>query len=88
MDHLDSHRGMAVRKHIGAAGAHLLVAPPCIADLNPTEQVLAKFKHLTRGASEGPVDAARKRPGSFLDSFAPEQCAEASAQFMICFYLK
>ena len=35
-----------MRKAIRAAGAHLLILPPCSPDLNPIEQAFAKLKTL------------------------------------------
>jgi transposase len=41
MDNLGSHKGIAIRKAIRAAGAKLFFLPPYSPDLNPIEQVFA-----------------------------------------------
>jgi transposase len=48
MDNLGSHKGEAVRQAIRSAGAKLFFLPKYSPDLNPIEQVFAKFKHLLR----------------------------------------
>lgn len=75
MDNLGSHKGIAVRKAIRAAGAHLLFLPPYSPDLNPIEQVFGKLKHLMRTASELTAEAVWKRLGSMLESFSSQECA-------------
>lgn len=40
MDNLGNHKGLAVRRAIRGAQAHLFVLPPYSPDLNPIEQVL------------------------------------------------
>jgi transposase len=74
MDNLGSHKGVAVRKAIRAAGAKLLFLPPYSPDLNPIEQVFAKLKLLLRKAAERSVDATWQRIGSLLDAFPPHEC--------------
>ena len=51
MDNLGSHKGEAVRQAIRSAGAKLFFLPKYSPDLNPIEQVFAKFKHLLRKAA-------------------------------------
>jgi transposase len=75
MDNLGSHKGIAVRKAIRAAGAHLLFLPSYSPDLNPIEQVFGKLKHLMRTASELTAEAVWKRLGSMLESFSSQECA-------------
>jgi putative transposase len=48
MDNLGSHKGKAVRQLIRSAGAKLFFLPKYSPDLNPIEQVFAKFKHFLR----------------------------------------
>jgi transposase len=48
LDNLGSHKGVAVRRAIRAAGAHLLFLPPYSPDLNPIEMAFAKLKTLLR----------------------------------------
>jgi len=75
MDNLGSHKGLAVRRAIRAAGAHLLFLPPYSPDLNPIEQVFAKLKTLLRKAAERSVDATWRRIGALLQNFPPHECA-------------
>jgi transposase len=75
MDNLGSHKGVAVRKAIRAAGAKLLFLPPYSPDLNPIEQMFAKLKLLLRKAAERTVEATWQRIGQLLDDFPPNECA-------------
>ena len=50
LDNLGSHKGKAVRQAIRAVGARLVFLPKYSPDLNPIEQVFAKFKALLRKA--------------------------------------
>ena len=75
MDNLGSHKGLAVRRAIRAAGAKLLFLPPYSPDLNPIEQVFAKLKTLLRKAGERTTEAVWRRIGSLLDAFSPDECA-------------
>jgi transposase len=75
MDNLGSHKGLAVRRAIRAAGAHLLFLPPYSPDLNPIEQVFAKLKTLLRKAAERSVEATWRRIGALLQQFPPHECA-------------
>jgi transposase len=75
MDNLGSHKSMAVRKAIRAAGAKLLFLPPYSPDLNPIEQMFAKLKTLLRKAGERTVQATWERIGNLLDCFTPSECA-------------
>ena len=75
LDNLGSHKGMAVRRAIRTAGAHLLFLPPYSPDLNPIEQVLAKLKTLLRKADERSIAAVWHRIGVLLDQFTRTECA-------------
>jgi transposase len=75
MDNLGSHKGLADRRAIRAAGAKLLFLPPYSPDLNPIEQVFAKLKTLLRKAGERTVEATWKRIGELLERFNPKECA-------------
>ena len=75
LDNLGSHKGLAVRSAIRAAGAHLLFLPPYSPDLNPIEQVFAKLKHFLRKAQERSIDDICNRIASLLDMFTPQECA-------------
>lgn len=75
MDNLSSHKGLAVRQAIRAAGAKLFFLPPYSPDLNPIEQVFAKLKTLLRKAAERTVVATWTRIGSILNAFTEAECA-------------
>jgi len=75
MDNLGSHKGLAVRKAIRAAGAKLFFLPPYSPDLNPIEQVFAKLKTLLRKAEERTVETTWRRIGSLLSTFTPSECS-------------
>jgi transposase len=74
LDNLSSHKGLAIRQAIRAAGAKLFFLPPYSPDLNPIEQVFAKLKTLLRRAAERTVTATWKRIGCLLDRFSPTEC--------------
>jgi len=74
MDNLGSHKGLAVRRLIRAAGAKLLFLPPYSPDMNPIEQVFAKLKTLLRKAAERTVEATWQRIGTLLERFTPSEC--------------
>ena len=69
-----SHKGLAVRRAIRAAGAKLFFLPPYSPDLNPIEQVFAKLKTLLRKADERTVEVTWRRIGIILDRFTPTEC--------------
>ncbi len=75
MDNLSSHKGLAVRRAIEAAGASLLYLPPYSPDFNPIENAFAKLKALLRKAAERTVGALWDRIGIVLDAFTPTECA-------------
>jgi transposase len=50
LDNLGSHTSKAARQLIRSVGAKLLFLPKYSPDLNPSEQVFAKLKHLVRKA--------------------------------------
>jgi transposase len=75
LDNLGSHKSGAVRQMIRAAGARLLFLPPYSPDLNPIEQVFAKFKHLMRKAAERTMEASWRRIANVLDTFSPAECS-------------
>ena len=49
--------------------------PPYSPDLNPIEQVFAKLKQLLRKSADRTQEATRRRSGSLLDAFSPQECA-------------
>jgi transposase len=75
LDNLGSHKGIAVRRAIRGAGAHLLFLPAYSPDLNPIEMVFAKLKTLLRKADERSIAAVWHRIGSLLQQFSPAECA-------------
>jgi transposase len=50
LDNLGSHKGKVVRRAIRDIGARLVFLPKYSPDLNPIEQVFAKFKTMLRKA--------------------------------------
>jgi transposase len=75
MDNLASHKGVAVRRAIRKAGAHLLFLPPYSPDLNPIGQAFAKLKHWLRNARTRSRDTLCRAVGAVLDRISPEECA-------------
>jgi transposase len=75
IDNLGSHKGKAVRQLIRAAGAKLFFLPKYSPDLNPIEQVFAKFKHLLRKAAARTVETVCAAIGEILPAFTPQECA-------------
>jgi len=75
MDHLSSHKGSAIRQAIRKAGARLFLLPKYSPDLNPIEQVFAKFKTLLRKAEARTYDAVADASAAILAQYPPEECA-------------
>jgi transposase len=75
LDNLSSHKGVAARALIEAAGAELVFLPPYSPDLNPIELAFAKLKELLRKAAERTRDALWTRIADLLDEFTPEECS-------------
>ena len=75
MDHLSSHKGRAIRKAIRKTGARLILLPKYSPDLNPIEQVFAKFKHLLRKAAARTGEAVCTAIADLLGSYTPDECA-------------
>ena len=75
LDNLGSQKGKPARNAIRAKGAHLFFLPPYSPDLNPIEQVFAKFKHLMRAAEPRDVEATWRKVGELLDLFSKQECA-------------
>ena len=74
-DNLSSHRGSAVRRAIRAMGARLFLLPKYSPDLNPIEQVFAKFKTLLRKAGARTYEAVSDACANILTQYPPEECA-------------
>ncbi|SES16189.1 DDE superfamily endonuclease [Sphingobium sp. YR768] len=66
----------AIRAAIRGAKAKLLFLPPYSLDLNPTEQVFAKLKHLMRKAAERTHETTWRRIGYLLNAFSLEECGK------------
>jgi transposase len=73
-DNLASHKVKGVREAIESRGASLLFLPAYSPDLNPIEQVFAKFKQLIRGAMPRTREALWQTVGRTLDRFSPIEC--------------
>ena len=76
LDNLGSHKGKRVRKAIRAVGARLVFLPKYSPDLNPIEQVFAKFKTLLRKAEARSYEAISDASGKILAQYPPAECAE------------
>jgi transposase len=74
MDNLSAHKVAGVREAIENVSARVLYLPPYSPDLNPIEQVFAKFKALIRRAAERDVEALWQRCGTALDHFHESEC--------------
>ena len=76
LDNLGSHKGKAVRKAIRNRRS-----PPRVScrntphDLNPIEQVFAKFKTLLRKAEARTYEAISDACGKILAQYPPAECA-------------
>jgi len=75
LDNLGSHKVAGVRQAIEAAGAQLLYLPPYSPDLNPIEQLFAKFKAKLRARAERTVAALWDALGELAASLTPTECA-------------
>jgi transposase len=75
LDNLGSHKSKAVRSAIRATGARLLFLPKYSPDLNPIEQLFAKFKTLLRKAGARSIDAINQAIAQILTTYTPAECA-------------
>ena len=75
LDNLGSHKAKAVRRAIREVGARLVFLPKYSPDLNPIEQVFAKFKTLLRKAGARTYEAVSDACAQILDQYPPEECA-------------
>jgi transposase len=71
MDNLGSHRGLAVRAAIEAAGARLLYLPRHSPYFNPIEIAFSKLKALLRKAVERTVEGLWAAIGRLINAFQP-----------------
>jgi transposase len=74
MDNLAAHKVAGVREAIAAVGASILYLPPYSPDLNPIEQVFAKFKVLLQKAATRTREALWTTIGRLLNAFSPAEC--------------
>jgi transposase len=77
MDNLGPHKAAGVRSAIEAAGAQLRHLPPYSPDLNPIEQVFAKFKARLRARAERTLAAMWDALGELAASLTPAECANS-----------
>ena len=75
LDNLGSHKGKAVRRAIREVGARLVFLPKYSPDLNPIEQVFAKFKTLLRKVGARSYDAVSQACAQIFTEYPPEECA-------------
>ena len=75
LDNLGSHKGKAVRKAIRDVGARLVFLPKYSPDLNPIEQLFAKFKTLPRKVGARTYEAISAACGEILKRFPASECA-------------
>src|SRR6516164_6009575 len=76
LDNLGSHKGKAVRQAIRDVGARLVFLPKYSPDLNPIEQVFAKFKTLLRKVGARTYETICEACGAILVDYPPAECAE------------
>lgn len=75
MDNLSSHKRVAVRERIEAAGAALRFLPPYSPDFNLIEKAFSRLKAMLRKASERTVSGLWDFIGKLVDIFQPDECA-------------
>jgi transposase len=75
MDNLGSHKSVAIRQIIKAAGARLWFLPPYSPDLNPIEQAFAKIKHWMRHAQKRSIEETWRHIGTLVATIEPAECS-------------
>ena len=75
LDNLGSHKGKGVRKAIRAVGARLVFLPKYSPDLNPIEQVFAKFKTLRERPKREATRRSLTQAPQILAQYPPAECA-------------
>ena len=75
MDNLSSHKRVAARQLIEAAGAELRFLPPYSPDFNPIEMAFSKLKALLRKAAERTVEGLWAAIGRLIDLITPTESA-------------
>jgi transposase len=84
LDNLGSRKGKAVRKAIRNVGARLVFLPKYSPDLNPIEQVFAKFKTLLRKAEARTYEAISDACGKILAQHPPRRMRRIPQERRIC----
>lgn len=74
MDNLGSHKGVAVRQAIEAAGSELRFLPPYSPDFNPIENAFAKLKALLRKVAARTQDTLWDAVAISIDASQPAEC--------------
>jgi transposase len=75
MDNLSSHKRVAVKEKVEAAGATLRFLPPYSPDFNPIEKAFSRLKAMLRKAGERTVRGLWDLIGRLVDIFQPDECA-------------
>lgn len=75
MDNLGSHKGLAVRDAIEAAGAELRFLPPYSPDFNPIENAFAKLKAVLRRVAARTRDDLWDAVADAIETYTPTECA-------------
>ena len=75
MDNLSSHKNVAVRSALRAAGAKLFFLPPYSPDLNPIEQAFSQLKTLLRKKNARTQEHATDCIGELLKHVTPAASA-------------
>ena len=70
-----THKRVAARQLIEAAGAELRFLPPYSPDFNPIEMAFSKVKALLRKAAERTVKGLWDAIGRLIDLTTPAECA-------------
>ena len=73
-DNLLAHKVAEVQSIVKAHGATIKYLPPYSPDLNPIEQVFAKFKALLRKAAERSYEKLWHTVGQLMDYFHVDEC--------------
>ena len=83
-DNLSSHKVVAARERIEAAGCHFLFLPPYSPDFNPIENMWSKIKEYLRDAAARELDALFTAIGQAFAQISPSDCA---GYFQHCGYI-
>jgi len=75
MDNLSSHKRVAVKEKVEAAGATLRFLPPYSPDFNPIEKAFSRLKAMLRKIGERTVNGLWNLIGRLVDIFQPDECA-------------